>query len=115
MEDNQDHQHDDRVTSAGFHVKGEVDQKKLNDWLGTILKEKGADLFRTKGVLAVKGMKEKFVFQAVHMAFTGSPQRPWGPDEERVCKLTFIGKNINREELEVNFRKCLVGGTGGYA
>ncbi|CAE7589537.1 Cbwd1 [Symbiodinium sp. CCMP2456] len=115
LEDNQDHQHDDRVTSAGFHVKGEVDQQKLNDWLGTILKEKGADLFRTKGVLAVKGMKEKFVFQAVHMAFTGSPQRPWGPDEERVCKLTFIGKNVNREELEVNFRKCLVGGTGGYA
>ncbi|CAE7921053.1 Cbwd1 [Symbiodinium necroappetens] len=110
LEDNQDHQHDDRVTSCGFHVKGEVDQQKLNDWLGMVLKEKGADLFRTKGVLAVKGMKEKFVFQAVHMAFTGSPQGPWGPDEERVCKLTFIGKNINREELEANFRKCLVGG-----
>ena len=59
--------------------------------LGTLLKEKGADLFRTKGVLAVQGMKEKFVFQAVHMAFTGSPQRAWEPDEERICKLTFIG------------------------
>merc|ERR1712156_790297 len=39
LEDNQDHQHDDRVTSAGFHVKGEVDRQKLNDWLGTILRE----------------------------------------------------------------------------
>ena len=26
---------------------------------------RGVDLFRTKGVLAVKGMEEKFVFQAV--------------------------------------------------
>ena len=43
------------------------------------------DLFRTKGVLAVQGMKEKFVFQAVHMAFSGAPQRPWGPEEESGC------------------------------
>ncbi|CAE7255788.1 Cbwd1 [Symbiodinium natans] len=117
LEDNQDHQHDDRVTSAGFHVKGEVDQQKLNEWLGKLLKEKGNDLFRTKGVLAVQGKKEKkFVFQAVHMAFTGSPQRAWEPDEERICKLTFIGRNVNKAELEIEFRKCLVGGDkGGYA
>mmetsp|Transcript_21373 Transcript_21373/g.40223 ORF Transcript_21373/g.40223 Transcript_21373/m.40223 type:complete len:251 (-) Transcript_21373:129-881(-) len=108
LEDDQEHQHDERVSSCGFHVKGEVDQKKLNEWLGWLLKEKGVDLFRTKGVLAVQGMKEKFVFQAVHMAFTGSPQRPWGPEEERVCKLTFIGKNINKEELEKGFRAVLV-------
>lgn len=113
LEDEQDHQHDDRVTSCGFHVKGEISSmQKLNDWLGWILKEKGLDLFRTKGVLAVQGMKQKFVFQAVHMAFTGSPQRDWQPDEERICKLTFIGKNINRQELEDGFKKCLVNGAG---
>ena len=112
LQDEQDHQHDDRVTSCGFHVKGEINQQKLNEWLGWILKEKGLDLFRTKGVLAVQGMKQKFVFQAVHMAFTGSPQRDWQPDEERICKLTFIGKNLNRQELEEGFKKCLVNGAG---
>merc|ERR1712118_505335 len=94
-----DHQHDDRISSVGINVKGECNQEKLNEWIGFILREKGVDIFRTKGVLAVSGMNEKFVFQAVHMAFSGAPQRPWEAGEERVCKLTFIGKNLNRQEL----------------
>lgn len=107
LEDNQDHQHDNRVSSVGFHVQGEVDQNKLNAWIGWVLKEKGVDIFRTKGILAVQGMKEKFVFQAVHMAFSGAPQKLWQDDEERICKLTFIGKNLNREELHKGFTECL--------
>ncbi|CAK9101543.1 COBW domain-containing protein 1 [Durusdinium trenchii] len=86
LEDDQDHQHDDRVSSCGFHVKGEVHQQRLNEWLAWLLKERGVDIFRTKGVLAVQGMKEKFVFQAVHMAFSGAPQKPWEPDEESDAK-----------------------------
>merc|ERR1712007_374783 len=107
LADSADHQHDARVSSVGIHVKGEVEQNSLNNWLGWLLKERGADIFRTKGVLAVKDMKEKFVFQAVHMAFSGAPQRPWAEGEERVCKLTFIGKNLNREELVDGFIKCI--------
>merc|ERR1712176_1435805 len=109
LDEHGSHEHDDRVSSVGFNVKGEVDQSKLNSWIGWILKEKGTDIFRTKGVLAVKGMKEKFVFQAVHMAFSGCPNadRVWSDGEERVCKLTFIGKNLDRQELEKGFRDCL--------
>jgi len=108
LAEHQEHQHDDRVTSVGFHVKGEVDQGRLNDWIGWLLREKGVDIFRTKGILAVQGMSDKFVFQAVHMAFSGAPQKPWADNEERACKLTFIGKNLNRQELEEGFTKCLV-------
>lgn len=108
LADNAEHQHDERVSSVGINVKGEVEQGKLNTWLAWLLKERGVDIFRTKGILAVQGMPEKFVFQAVHMAFSGAPQRPWAEGEERVCKLTFIGKHLNREELDGGFRKCLV-------
>jgi len=108
LADDQSHQHDDRVSSVGIQIVGEVDQTKMNDWISKFLQEKGIDVFRTKGVLAVQGMREKFVIQAVHMAFAGSPQRAWSEGEERVCKLTFIGKNLNREELEQGFRKCMV-------
>jgi len=108
LDDNAEHQHDDRVSSVGINVKGQVEQNKLNDWIGWLLKERGVDIFRTKGVLAVQGMPEKFVFQAVHMAFSGAPQKPWAEGEERICKLTFIGKNLNREELESGFKSCLV-------
>jgi len=108
LDDNQEHQHDARVSSVGINTPGEVDQTKLNDWIGWLLREKGTDIFRTKGILAVQGMKDKFVFQAVHMAFSGAPQGAWADDEPRVCRLTFIGKNLNREELVDGFRNCLV-------
>ncbi len=41
------------------------------------------------------------------MLFDGRPDRPWGKTEERENKLIFIGRNLNRQELEEGFRKCL--------
>jgi len=77
----------------------------LNGWMGKVLREKGADIYRMKGVLAVKDMPNCFVFQAVHMVMDGSPGAVW-PDDKRVNKLVFIGKNLNREELETGFKSC---------
>jgi len=107
LEDSHEHQHDERVTSVGIDVPGEVVQQKLNEWIGWLLKEKGVDLFRSKGVLAVKGMKEKFVFQAIHMLFANSQQGSWADGEARRCKMVFIGKNLSREELTSGFMKCM--------
>merc|ERR1712083_389799 len=107
LADSHDHQHDERVSSVGIEVAGEVVQQKLNDWIGWLLREKGVDLFRSKGVLAVKGMKQKFVFQAIHMLFANSQEGEWAADEERVCKMVFIGKNLDRDELTTGFKKCL--------
>lgn len=108
LSDNTDHQHDNRVTSVGVDVPGEVDRKKLDGWIGWLLKEKGVDLFRSKGVLAVKGVSEKFVFQAIHMLFANTQGDAWQADEERRCKMVFIGKNLNREELTSGFMACMV-------
>merc|ERR1712100_169223 len=51
LDDNADHQHDDRVSSVGIDIEGEVDNPKLQQWLGKLMTEKGTDLFRSKGVL----------------------------------------------------------------
>merc|ERR1712070_1093523 len=107
LQDNKDHEHDSRVSSVGIDVAGEVVQQKLNDWISWLLKEKGTDLFRSKGVLAVKGMKQKFVFQAIHMLFANSNEGEWQPDEEKRCKMVFIGKNLDRNELTDGFMKCM--------
>merc|ERR1711972_907873 len=107
LADSHDHQHDSRVSSVGVDVPGEVVQQKLNEWISWLLKEKGTDLFRSKGVLAVKGMKEKFVFQAIHMLFANSQEGAWGADEQRRCKMIFIGKNLDRDELTKGFMACL--------
>jgi G3E family GTPase len=46
--------------------------------VGELMKEKGNDLYRYKGILSVAGKDEKFVFQGVHMLFDGAFHKPWG-------------------------------------
>lgn len=100
------HTHDSEVSSVGIDTDGDLDQKKFNNWLGTLLREKGSDIFRMKGILSIAGQAERFVFQGVHMLFDGRPDRAWGT-EKRTNQLIFIGRNLNREELVEGFNSCL--------
>jgi G3E family GTPase len=102
-----DHEHDDEVTSVGINTPGDLDPGKLNKWLGNLLQTKGTDIFRMKGVLSIKGETKRFVFQGVHMLFDGRPECPWG-DQPRRNSLIFIGRNLNRAELNQGFKACLV-------
>lgn len=104
---NAGHEHDDSVTSVGIVMGGELDQKRLNAWMGELLSRKGPDIFRMKGILAVKGLNRKFVFQGVHMLFDGEPKNLWADDELRSNQIVFIGRNLDREELTAGFRDCL--------
>jgi G3E family GTPase len=103
-----EHQHDLSVTSVGIEVPGELDVDKLNAWLGKLLMERGTDIFRSKGILAPAGQNQRYVFQGVHMLLDGRMDRPWGPNEPRTNRLVFIGRNLDREELETSFRGCLI-------
>ncbi len=58
-DDHHDHLHDESVTSVGITSEGACDFSKLNQWLSTLLREQGADLFRSKGVLCVHGSEDK--------------------------------------------------------
>ncbi len=101
-----DHEHDDEVTSVGITTPGDLDSDRLNDWLGDLLRTKGLDIFRMKGILSIKDQPNRFVFQGVHMLFDGRPDRPWG-DEPRYNNLIFIGRNLDRAELTKGFEECL--------
>ena len=100
------HEHNDEVTSVGITTPGDLEVKKLNRWLSDLLRTKGPDIFRMKGVLSIQGEAERFVFQGVHMLFDGRPDRPWG-DEPRRNSLVFIGRNLDRDALNAGFRACL--------
>jgi G3E family GTPase len=100
------HQHDNTVTSVGFEVPGELDLDRVNGWLSSLLRERGVDIFRSKGILAIQGWDERYVFQGVHMLMDGSADRPWG-DDPRVSKLVFIGRNLDPAGLEESLRGCL--------
>ena len=101
-----EHEHDQTVTSTSMKFEGELNVNKLERWVGKLMRTKGEELFRYKGVLAVKGMDQKFVFQGVHMLFDGRMDRPWR-EGERSNSLIFIGRNLDREKLLEGFNACL--------
>jgi G3E family GTPase len=100
------HTHDETVSSVGIHAEGLVDRTKLQAWLGELLREKGSDIFRMKGILNIAGEDRRFVFQGVHMLFDGKPEKPWG-DARRASDLVFIGRNLDRAALMKGFSGCL--------
>jgi G3E family GTPase len=102
-----EHAHDEEVSSVGLSVPGELDGKKLNDWISKLLQTKGGDIYRMKGVLVVKGTKKRLVFQGVHMLFDAKFDREWLATENRINTLVFIGRNLDRAALTEGFKACL--------
>ncbi|HEY3756063.1 MAG TPA: GTP-binding protein [Opitutaceae bacterium] len=100
------HEHNDAVSSVGISRAGDLDPGKLNAWVGELLRVRGGDIYRMKGVLSVKGTDKRLVFQGVHMLFDAQFDRPWG-NGPRTNTLVFIGKNLDRTKLTESFEACL--------
>merc|ERR1719161_2760127 len=81
-----EHEHDTTVSSLSVILPGEVDFKKVQEWVGWVLRTQATDIYRMKGVLAIKHSRQKFVYQAVHMIFNG--------------------KNLDKEALKSGFTSC---------
>ena len=104
-----EHEHDENVTSTSSKFEGELNVNKLERWIGELMQTKAEDLFRYKGVLAVKGMDQKFVFQGVHMLFGGDFNQEiglWKDSEKRECRFVFIGRNLDHAALEAGLMEC---------
>ena len=104
-----EHEHDENVTSTSSKFEGELNVNKLERWIGELMQTKAEDLFRYKGVLAVKGMDQKFVFQGVHMLFGGDFNQEiglWKDGEKRECRFVFIGRNLDHAALEAGLMEC---------
>merc|ERR1712146_277715 len=104
-----EHEHDLSVSSTSCKFEGALNVNKLQRWIQELIQTKATDLFRYKGVLAVEGMEKKFVFQGVHMLFSGgfsNEVAPWKKDEKRECRFVFIGRNLDKKALNKGFMDC---------
>jgi len=100
------HHHDEAISSIGLTDPRPVDPQKLNDWLSYLLQSRGPDIFRMKGVMSVKDEARRYVFHGVHMMFDGRFERPWPQGADRANTLVFIGRNLDRQELEAGLHSC---------
>jgi G3E family GTPase len=101
-----EHLHDSSISSVGIEMEGDLDIDLLNQWLGKLLGQKGADIFRSKGILSIEGNDERYCFHAVHMLFSGEFTSAWG-ESRRINRMVFIGRNLDRKELNDGFKRCV--------
>ncbi|HRY03616.1 MAG TPA: GTP-binding protein, partial [Beijerinckiaceae bacterium] len=100
------HYHDEHMQSLALTIDGEVDPNKFMPWVNDLVQREGPSILRSKGILALKGEDKRFVFQGVHMILDGDLQRDWRPDEKRVSRIVFIGRDLKEDEIREGFMKC---------
>jgi len=109
LDEDAEHQHDARVSSIAVKTEGEVNIQLLQSWIRRLVKEDGANLYRYKGVIAVKDISKKFVFQGVGMSFLGEfdDEAAWKDGEPRENRFVFIGKNLDQDLYREGFLSCI--------
>lgn len=94
------------ITSVSLVLRKPMSQAKITDWLTTLATEQGKDILRAKGIIAIEGEDKRLVFQAVHMLLEADFTGQWGPAEERVSRMVFIGRKLDRAALAAGFEAC---------
>ena len=100
------HYHDEDMQSLSVRIDGDVDPEKFLPWIQDYIQREGAQILRSKGILAFKDEPRRFVYQGVHMILDGDLQREWKPDEARVSRMVFIGRHLKEDEIRQGFLAC---------
>ena len=101
-----DHDHDDDVTSVSFVSETPLDLDRFQKWFGQLLRQRGQDILRSKGILDFSGHDDRYVFQGVHMLMDGSSMGPWPEGKPRVSRVVFIGRALESMGLKEGFEAC---------
>ncbi|MGF6664004.1 G3E family GTPase [Paraburkholderia atlantica] len=99
--------HDDKIKSFVYRSDRPFDPNKLEDFLGGILQIYGEHLLRYKGVLYMKGVDRKVVFQGVHQMMGSDLAAKWQPAEKKTNKMVFIGIELPRDLITDGLDACL--------
>jgi G3E family GTPase len=102
-----DHQHDQTITSVCLTASRPLDINKFGRWISELLRARGVDILRSKGILDIKGSPDRYVFQAVHMLMDADDGKRWQPGERRESKFVLIGRNLDEAELRAGFAACV--------
>ena len=94
----EDHDHDEEIDSTHIVIDASFDPVFLRERLETIVLEQ--EVYRVKGFVSVPDKAMRLVVQGVGSRFEDFYDRPWKPEEPRLTKLVFIGKQLNRSQIK---------------
>ena len=101
------HHHDEKVRSFCIVEDRPLDLKKTESWIGGLLGTTGANIYRSKGIMHIRGQPKRVVFQGVQMMFDATPERFWKPEEKRQTRMVFIGKELDEAGIRAGFESCI--------
>jgi G3E family GTPase len=101
------HHHDESVRTFFISDERPLDLKLVEAWLTEIIRTLGSNIYRSKGILHIKGQPKRVVFQGVQMMFDAKPDRFWHPGEKRMSQLVFIGKDLDEARFRAGFEECI--------
>lgn len=99
--------HDKAISSLSTKIEGEVNIALMESWIEHLLHDEEMTLYRYKGIIAVKGIDQKFIFQGVGHMFSGTCESEWKTGEKKESSFVFIGKNLQPDLLKAGFEACL--------
>ena len=79
----------------------------MEDFLGGIVQVYGTNLMRYKGVLNIRNVQQRIIFQGVHMLMGSDIGAVWKPQEKRESKMVFIGRNMPKDILLEGLAQCV--------
>lgn len=94
----EDHDHDDQITSAHCILPHSFDPTKLQAQLKALVQAQ--EIYRVKGFVAVANKPMRLVVQGVGERFEHFYDRPWQPGEARETRLVFIGRHLDADQLQ---------------
>jgi len=101
------HEHDESVRSFYICDDRPLDLKKIEAWLTEVIQTCGPNIYRSKGILHIKGQPKRVVFQGVQMMFDARPDRFWSVNEKRTNQMVFIGKELDEGQIRAGFERCV--------
>ena len=99
--------HDDTIGAFVFKSDKPFDPERLEEFLGGVVQVYGPDLLRYKGILYMKGINKRMLFQGVHMLMGAEPGKPWLANEKKTTKMVFIGHKLPQEIFTKGLEQCL--------
>jgi G3E family GTPase len=92
--------HDARIKATCLTVDEPLEWEPFSQWMGTLIRMRGDDLLRIKGILNVVGEAKPVAIHGVQHVFHPPARLKDWPSQDRRSRLVFITRDIERKVLE---------------
>ena len=96
---------DHAIASFSVTVEGGLDPERFQAWIDRFIQQHAENLFRCKGIIAIRNFPERLIFHGVHGVFRLSVGEPWA-DETPRSRAIFIGRGLDGGAILKGIESC---------